>query len=145
MCHIRHYISEDTAQTTACSMLDGRLDYCNALLCGTSSANIHILQRVQNSMTRAVIYSRRSEHNTKHVLANRISSTLQTRCLYVQSANNTRTELSVWIDPVSYPSLPTFDPAAAIGYSKIGANLHSLKLPFVTQHLQSGTVHHNPF
>ena len=48
-------------------MIDGRLDYCNGLLYGTSAANIHKLQRVQNSMARAVTNSRRNVH-VKHIL-----------------------------------------------------------------------------
>jgi len=60
-------ISEDTAKTIACSVNDGPLDYCNALLCGTSADNTFI-QRVPNSITRAVTNSRRTEHNIKHVL-----------------------------------------------------------------------------
>jgi len=39
--HIRDYISEDTAKTIACSMIVGQLDYCRALLYGTSAAYIH--------------------------------------------------------------------------------------------------------
>ena len=49
-------------------MIDGRLGYCNGLLCGTFVVNIHKLKRVQNSMARAVTNSRRNEH-VKHVLA----------------------------------------------------------------------------
>ena len=47
--HIRKYISEKTAETIACSMIDGKLDYCNSVLYRTSAANINKLQRVQNS------------------------------------------------------------------------------------------------
>jgi len=61
--HILNYISEDTAETLACSMIDGQPDYFNALLYETSAANIHILQRVQKSMARAVTNFRRTEHN----------------------------------------------------------------------------------
>ena len=39
--HIWKVISEDTAKTTACSMIDGRLDYWNGRLYETSAANIH--------------------------------------------------------------------------------------------------------
>ena len=49
-------------------MIDGRQDYCNGLLQGTFAANIHKLQRVQNSMARAVTNLRRNVH-VKHVLA----------------------------------------------------------------------------
>jgi len=106
----RHYISKDNAKIIAYSMIDGRLDNCNALLYGTSAANIHKLKLEQNSMACAVTNSSRSEHYIKYVLASlhwlpieyRVS--IQTCCNYVYIANNTRTELSVWTDPVSYPS-----------------------------------------
>ena len=60
--HIRKHISADTAKTIACSMVDGRLDYCNSVLHGTSATNLNKLQRVQNSAARIVTGSRRSEH-----------------------------------------------------------------------------------
>ena len=43
---------------------DGRLDYCNAILYGTSKSNIQKLQRVQNSIARIVTDTKRSEHIT---------------------------------------------------------------------------------
>ena len=49
-------------------MIDDRLDYCNGLLFGTCTANVHKLLRVQNSMARAVTHSRRNVQ-VKHVLA----------------------------------------------------------------------------
>jgi len=55
--HIRRHISEDTAKTIACSMVKGRLDYCNSLSHRTSSSNINKLQRVQNYV--ACIINRR--------------------------------------------------------------------------------------
>jgi len=57
--HIRKNISENTAKTIAHSMVEGRLDYCNAVLYGTSASNISKLQRVQNSMARVVTGSAR--------------------------------------------------------------------------------------
>ena len=66
--HIRNVISVDTAKSIACSMIDSRLDYCNGLLYGISASNINKLQRVQNSMARAITNKRRNEH-VKHVLA----------------------------------------------------------------------------
>jgi len=57
-CHNRNYISEDTTKTIACSMIGGQMDYCKALLYGTSAANIHILQQLQNSMDHAVTHLR---------------------------------------------------------------------------------------
>jgi len=62
MQHIRRLISADTAKTIACSVVDGRLDYCNSVLYGTSAMNLNKLQRVQNSAARIVTGSRRFEH-----------------------------------------------------------------------------------
>ena len=62
--HIRKYISEETAKTIACSMIAGRLDYCNSVLYQASAANINKLQRVQNSAARTVTKSSRFDHIT---------------------------------------------------------------------------------
>jgi len=65
LCHIhRNHINEDTANNIACSVIHGRLDYCNSVLCGTSSVNLNKLQRVQNSFARIVRRTKRSEHIT---------------------------------------------------------------------------------
>ena len=37
---MRKLIPDDAAKTVACAMVAGRLDYCNAVLYGYSSANI---------------------------------------------------------------------------------------------------------
>jgi len=62
LCHIRKHISADTAKMIACSMVDGRLDYCNSVLYGTSAMYLNELQQVQNSAARIVTGSRRFEH-----------------------------------------------------------------------------------
>lgn len=62
--HIRQWISNDTAKSIACATVAGRLDYCNSLLLGVSVANIHKLQRVQNSLARIVVGSKRCCHIT---------------------------------------------------------------------------------
>jgi len=67
--HIRKHISADTTKTIACSMVDGRLDYCNSVLYGTSAMNLNKLQRVQNSAARIVTGSRRLEHARMPLLA----------------------------------------------------------------------------
>ena len=51
---IRHLIDRDTATTLACLIVASRLDYCNSVLNGVTYANIAKLQRVQNSLARAV-------------------------------------------------------------------------------------------
>ena len=45
-------------------MVAGRHDYCNAVLYGTSSANIDKLQRLQNSLARVVTNTCRHNHIT---------------------------------------------------------------------------------
>jgi len=52
--HIRKLIDRETANTLACSTVNTRLDYCNAILYGIASKNISRLQRVQNSLARVV-------------------------------------------------------------------------------------------
>ena len=48
MCHIRHLLNQDAANTIACSIVFSRLDYCNTVLYGVTAHNISRLQRVQN-------------------------------------------------------------------------------------------------
>jgi hypothetical protein len=60
--HIRRHISEDAAKTIACSMVNGRLDYCNSVPHRTSSSNINKLQRVQNSVALIITRRRPSDH-----------------------------------------------------------------------------------
>jgi len=45
-------------------MVQGRLDYCNAVLYATSAANLHKLQRIQNSLARIVAGTYKHEHIT---------------------------------------------------------------------------------
>ena len=45
-------------------MVVGRFDYCNAVLYGTSSANIDKLQHLQNTLARVVTNTRRRDHIT---------------------------------------------------------------------------------
>src|SRR5258706_7222620 len=62
--HIRKWISDDTAKTIACATVAGRLDYCNSVPYGAPVSNIKKLQRVQNSLARIVVGSRRRDHIT---------------------------------------------------------------------------------
>ena len=50
--------------TVACSTVQRRLDYCNSLVYLSSSANLHKLQRIQNSLARTVTCKHRHEHIT---------------------------------------------------------------------------------
>ena len=52
--HIRSALSDDTAITIGRAIVLSRIDYCNALLSGTSEANLERLQRLQNRLIRAV-------------------------------------------------------------------------------------------
>ena len=53
--HIRKFIDEDAAKSVATALVSARIDYCNSLLYGTSKSNIDKLQRLQNSLARAVM------------------------------------------------------------------------------------------
>jgi len=57
-------IPDDAAKTVACAMVAGRMDYCNAVLYGSSSANIDKLQHLQNTLARVVSNTRRRDHIT---------------------------------------------------------------------------------
>lgn len=59
---IRPMLDKKVANTVACSIVSTRLDYCNSLLCGTSSRNIQRLQRIQNSLARVVSGTKRRDH-----------------------------------------------------------------------------------
>ena len=59
--HIRKYIDCDSAKSVACALVGARIDYCNSILHGTSQCNIDKLQRLQNSLARAVVGSGRTE------------------------------------------------------------------------------------
>jgi len=60
--HIRKSIDENAAKSIAIALVGARIDYCNALLYGTSKANMKKLQRLQNSLARAVTGSRKYDH-----------------------------------------------------------------------------------
>jgi hypothetical protein len=55
-------ITTTDAKSIATAVVSSRLDYCNALLYGTSAANINKLQRVQNSLARLVVGGGRWTH-----------------------------------------------------------------------------------
>ena len=57
-------IDENGAKSITIALVGARIDYCNALLYGTSEANIQQLQHLQNSLARAVTGSRKYDHIT---------------------------------------------------------------------------------
>jgi hypothetical protein len=61
---IRNYITRQSANTVAVSLILSRLDYCNSLLAGLPQLQVKRLQAVQNAAARVVTGSRRSEHIT---------------------------------------------------------------------------------
>jgi len=61
---VRSSLSDDVVRTVACSTVQSRLDYCNALFTGMSEANLYKLQRVQNTFARVVIRRGKYEHIT---------------------------------------------------------------------------------
>ena len=56
--HVRSPLTDDVAQTVACSIVASRLDYCNALLSGALAATFDKLQCAQNNLARVVCQSR---------------------------------------------------------------------------------------
>jgi len=52
--HIRPLLTFDVANVVGHSIVSSRLDHANALLYGTSAANIHRVQVVQNSLARVI-------------------------------------------------------------------------------------------
>ena len=62
--HIRNLIPLSIAITLANSLVSSRLDYCNSLYSGMSKQNIQKLQRVQNSLARAITQTSKYQHIT---------------------------------------------------------------------------------
>ena len=56
--HMRSLLTDDVAQTVACSIVASRLDYCNVLLSGAPAAIFDKLQHAQNNLARVVCQSR---------------------------------------------------------------------------------------
>jgi len=55
--HIRPLLTLDAAKLIAVSLVGARIDYCNSLLYGTTQHNIDRLQKIQNSLARAVLHA----------------------------------------------------------------------------------------
>ena len=62
--HVRSAMSTDTAKVVACAIVSSPFDYWNALLVGKSESNLDKLQRLQNTLARAVTGLRRRVHST---------------------------------------------------------------------------------
>jgi len=56
--HIWKRVTTTVALTIASTMVGTRIDYCNAILHGTSKSNIQNLQHAQNSISRIVTGTR---------------------------------------------------------------------------------------
>ena len=98
--HIRPLLTFDAANVVGHSIVSSRLDYANALLYGTSAANIHRLQVVQNSLARVICQASRSASATElrqqlHWLPVRQRIYLQTGCHHLQDQNNVYFNLPV--------------------------------------------------
>ena len=55
-------MSTDIAKYVASAIFGARLDYCNSLLYEVSAANLHKLQRVQNTVARVVTGTKNRDH-----------------------------------------------------------------------------------
>ena len=65
--HIRPSLTEEMANSVACSLMQSRLDYANALYVGVSSANFDALQRAQNTIARVMTLSLKRDHITPSI------------------------------------------------------------------------------
>ena len=61
---IRSYLTTEAAKTVTSVIVGSRLDYCNALLAGTSVHHLARLQLVQNTFARVVAQKSRFDHIT---------------------------------------------------------------------------------
>jgi hypothetical protein len=61
---IRPCLDYTTAANIATSLVQSKLDYCNALYIGLPKAELNRLQNIQNALARAVTNQRRNEHVT---------------------------------------------------------------------------------
>ena len=52
--YIRCSVSQDIANTIACSIIESRFDYCNALLFDALAKTVSRLQRIQNNLARII-------------------------------------------------------------------------------------------
>jgi hypothetical protein len=59
---IRHLLSPSVAITLANSLVSSKLDYCNSLYFGISTKNLSKLQRIQNSLARAITFTSKRQH-----------------------------------------------------------------------------------
>jgi len=53
--HIRSMLTEDMAKSIAVALVSSRLSYANSVLFGTSTANLHKIQRVQNTLAKIIL------------------------------------------------------------------------------------------
>ena len=58
--HVRGAMSTDIAQSFARAIVGAQLDYRNSLLYGVSAANLHKLQRIQNTLARDVTRTKKT-------------------------------------------------------------------------------------
>ena len=62
--HVRHLLTDTTAQSLACCLINSRLDYCNALLYRAPASAINKLQRAQNNAARVVLQAGHTASST---------------------------------------------------------------------------------
>ena len=61
---IRNFLSEEAAKMLVTTLILSRLDYCNALLAGTSEKNIAKLQVIQNHAAKLIKRKKKHDHAT---------------------------------------------------------------------------------
>ena len=89
--HVRTVLTDDLAQTVACSIVGSRLDYCNAMLYGASAATLDVLQRAQNNLAR-VVCQREGRPNARPLLRSLHWLPVKRRVTYKIAALTFKTE-----------------------------------------------------
>ena len=62
--NIRRYLDRETCTKVVTSLVLSRLDHCNSLLMGLSTAALNALQAAQNDAVRVIVCLRRKDHIT---------------------------------------------------------------------------------
>jgi len=89
--HVCTVLTDDLAQTVACSIVGSRLDYCNAMLYGASAATLDVLQRAQNNLAR-VVCQREGRPNARPLLRSLHWLPVKRRVTYKIAALTFKTE-----------------------------------------------------
>ena len=89
--HVRSSMSTNIAKSVASAIAGARLDYCNSLLYGVWAANLHKLQRVQNTLARVVTGTKNViilRRISRHFIGYQLILELRIRSLFIRTKLN---------------------------------------------------------